>query len=192
MSRFFINRVELTTLYPTHNHSPDFWEKLGRAVPSFGFIEEILGRAIYALTGIRRCTLKEFVAGYKAWSSQLNLALTGNLGQLADSFGRAARENPENVTENVDEIVEQIKAAARLRNVLCHGSWRPPDERGASVPFFVPYNKDGPKEVFGTAIDSEDLKQVQAHVAELICSVMDTVISMGSQSPGSSGPGKPI
>ncbi|MBS7539598.1 hypothetical protein [Ancylobacter lacus] len=192
MSRFFINRAELPPLFPTHKHSPDFWEQLGRTVASFGFLEETLGRAIYALTGTRRCNLKEFEAGYKAWSSQLDLALTGKLGQLADSFGRAARKNPENVTENVDEIVEHIKAAARFRNVLCHGSWRPPDERGASVPFFVPYNKDGPKEIFDTPIDSEDLKQVQANVTEIICSIMDTVTAMGWQFPGSSGPGKLI
>lgn len=30
--------------FPTHLHEPAFWESLGRAVATFGFLEEILGK----------------------------------------------------------------------------------------------------------------------------------------------------
>ena len=36
------------------------------------------------------------------------------------------------------------------------------------------------------------LKQVQQHVTELTCAVMNTVTHMGWQFPGSPGPGNPI
>jgi hypothetical protein len=85
-------------------------------------------------------------------------------------------------------LVEDIKAATVVRNVLCHGSWRTPNADGASVPLFVNRHK----EVFETPIDVTYLQQVQAHVAELACSVVDTVTHMGWQFPGGAGPGKPI
>jgi hypothetical protein len=72
--------------------------------------------------------------------------------------------------------------------MLCHGSWRLPDENGASVPLFV-HRKNGK---FGTPIDLAYPKQVQAHVVDLICSVIDTVTHMGWQPPEGAGPGKPI
>jgi len=75
-----------------------------------------------------------------------------------------------------------------MRNVLCHGSWRKPNEEGGSVPFFV--NKQ--MMVFDTAVDIAFLQQTQAHVAELACAVINSVTHMGWQFPGGAGLGKPI
>ncbi|MCZ7676020.1 MAG: hypothetical protein M5U35_09335 [Roseovarius sp.] len=114
--------------------------------------------------------------------------MTDQLVKLAEAYGKATRENPETTTENVSDLVEDIKAAAAIRNVLCHGSWRTPDNSGASIPLFV----NRKKEVFETPIDVAYLRQVQAYVAELSCSVIDTVTHMGWQFPGGTGPGKRI
>jgi hypothetical protein len=46
--------------------------------------------------------------------------------------------------------------------------------------------------VFDTEIDVAYLMQVQAHVAELSVSVVNTVTHMGWQFPGGAGPGKAI
>ena len=81
-----------------------------------------------------------------------------------------------------------LREASRIRNVLCHGSWRTPDKNGASTPLFV----DRKGEVFDTAVDCAFLDQVQRHVAELACGVVDLVANMGWRFPGSSGPGRPI
>jgi hypothetical protein len=91
-------------------------------------------------------------------------------------------------TENVDELVERIKKATVIRNVLCHGSWRTPNANNAAVPLFV--NRQ--KQVFDTAIDIPYLEQVQAHVVELVCCVTESVTHMGWRFPGGAGPGKPI
>jgi hypothetical protein len=107
---------------------------------------------------------------------------------LADSYAKAVRENPAATIENVDELVRDIKKAAVVRNVLCHGSWAVPDANGKSIPFFV----DRKLRIFDTPIDIGYLKQTQMDLRDLICSVMDTVTHMGWQFPGGAGPGAPI
>ena len=188
VNRSIIDRDKLPPLFPTHRHSPQFWEQLGRTIATYGFLEEVLGKAIFAFTATRAYSPDEIDAAYQAWLPQLERALTDQLWNLAESYGAVARDNPATTTENVDELVEDIKKATVVRNVLCHGSWRPPNANGASMPLFV--NRQ--KQVFDTAIDIAYLEQVQAHVAELACSVVDTVTHMGWQFPGGAGPGKRV
>lgn len=188
MKQSTINRDKLPPLFPTHRHSSLFWEHLGRTIASYGFLEEILGKAIFAFSATRSYRADEIDAAYQAWLPQLERALSDQLWNLAESYGKAVREYPSDKIENVNELVEDIKEATVIRNVLCHGSWRSPDENGSSVPLFV----DRHKRLFDTAIDIEFLKQVQAHVAELACRVMETVTCIGWRFPGSMGPGKPI
>lgn len=175
-------------MFPTHNHEPEFWEHLGRAIASYGFLEEVLGKAIFAFTATRNYEEHEIKHAYDAWLPQLERALTDQLVNLAEVYGKVTKENPETTTTNVSEIVQDIKDAAGIRNVLCHGSWRSPNANGESKPLFV--NRQ--KEVFDTAIDVAYLKKIQKHVSELTCSVVDTVTHMGWQFPGGAGPGKAI
>lgn len=183
--RAIIDRDRLPHKFPTHTHLPQFWEQLGRTVATFGFLEEVLGKAIFAFTATRRYGSEEVDAAYHAWLPELERALSDQLWNLAEGYGKAVRENSDATTENVGELVDAIKEATIIRNVLCHGSWRTPDANGASVPLFV--NRQ--KEVFETAIDIAYLLRVQAHVAELVCAVIDTVTHMGWQFPGGAGPG---
>lgn len=188
VNRTIIDRASLPKMFPTHRHEPEFWEHLGRAIASFGFLEEVLGKAIFAFTATRRYSQDQIDAAYDAWLPKLERALTDQLINLAESYGKATRENPDTTTENVSDLVEDIKKAAVIRNVLCHGSWRTPDSGGASTPLFV----NRKKEIFETPINVAYLRQVQVDVAELSCSVVDTVTHMGWQFPGGAGPGKCI
>jgi hypothetical protein len=188
VNRSIVDRHKLPRSFPTHAHSPQFWEQLGRTIATYGFLEEVLGKAIFAFTATRSYSTDEIDAAYQAWLPQLERALTDQLWNLAESYGKAARDNPATTTENVGELVEHIKKASILRNVLCHGSWRKPNANGASVPLFV--NRQ--KQVFDTAIDIAYLAQLQGHVVELACSVIDSVTHMGWQFPGGVGSGKPI
>jgi hypothetical protein len=188
INRAIIDRANLPQMFPTHRHEPEFWEHLGRTIASFGFLEEVLGKAIFAFTATRRYSLAEIDAAYEAWLPKLERALTDQLVNLAEAYGKATRENPDTTTENVSELVEDIRAAAVIRNVLCHGSWRAPDANGASVPLFM--NRQ--KEIFETPIDVTYLQQVHANVVALSCSVVDTVTHMGWQFPGGAGPGRRI
>jgi len=188
VGRALVDRNGLPDIFPTHRHTAEFWEQLGRSIATFGFLEEVLGKAIFAFTATRHYRPDEIDAAYRAWLPKLERALTDQLWNLVGAYEKAALENPETTTENISELAEDIRQAAKLRNVLCHGSWRLPNADGASLPRYV--NRQ--KEVFETEIDVAYLRRLQRHVAELACSVMDTVTHMGWQFPGGAGPGKPI
>jgi hypothetical protein len=143
------------------------------------------------LTGTRKYEAHEIEGAYEAWLSELEKALSDTLSPLADSYGKAVRENQDSTIGNVGELVQRIKEAGAIRNVLCHGSWRVPDNEGKSLPLFVKRKKGNP-EVFETKIDISFLRQVQDEVRNLACDVIDTVTQMGWQFPGGGGPGERI
>ena len=174
--------------FPTHRHSSAFWESLGRAVASFGFLEEILGKAIFLFTATRRYDELEIKKAYDEWLPKLERALIDPLGKLIDAYGNAVRDHPDAKADHLEDLLSDLRKAAALRNVLCHASWQAPDENGASVPFYV--NRQ--KQIVESAVDCNFLDQTQRHVAELACAVVNTVTIMGWQFPGSNGPGNSI
>lgn len=186
--RYVVDVRRLPSRFPTHLHAPAFWEALGRAVGTFGFLEETLGRAIFSFTATRQYTEHEIQAAYEKWLPTLQRALSDPLGQLIDTYGRAVREHQDATIENLSELLADLRAAAVVRNVISHGSWRAPDESGQSLPLFI--NRQG--ERFDTPIDTAFLDKVQRHAGELACAVVNTVTHMGWQFPGSLGPGQPI
>ncbi len=185
---YIVSKDDLPKQYPTHKHESAFWECLGRAIATFGFLEEVLSRAIFSFTATRLYSDSEIQQAYDEWLPKLERALNDTLGHLIITYEKSVRDNPMATIENIDELVMYLKEASKIRNVLCHGSWRLPDSSGASIPFFV--NRQ--KEVFETAIDCQFIDKVQKHTAELICEVVNTVTHMGWQFPGSNGPGKVI
>lgn len=52
--------------FPTHRHSSDFWQALGRAVATFGFLEETLGKAIFSFTAMRSYPDDQIEEAYRA------------------------------------------------------------------------------------------------------------------------------
>ena len=178
----------LSAKFPTHRHEGRFWESLGRAVGTFGFLEEILGKAIFALSATKPYDRAEIDAAYEKWARRLEKALTDPLGNLIEDYEKTMREHPDATTEDLDYLIGRLREASRIRNVLCHGSWQVPDSQGASVPLFV----DRKRNVFDAAVDCAFLDQVQQHVAELSCAVRNSVTRMGWRFPGSPGPGRPI
>jgi hypothetical protein len=187
-SRHVVAVDELPLGFPTHRHSSDFWQALGRAVATFGFLEETLGKAIFSFTAMRSYPDEQIEEAYRGWLKTLERALSDPLGNLIDSYGKAVCDHGDATIENLDELIADLRAAAVIRNVICHGSWGIPDDAGRSLPLFV--NKRIKK--FEIPIDTAYLDQLQRHTAELACAVINTVTHMGWQFPGSSGPGDPI
>ncbi|NQT59343.1 MAG: hypothetical protein HQ557_10215 [Bacteroidetes bacterium] len=186
--RYIVKQEALPEKYPTHMHETAFWESLGRAVATFGFLEEVLSKAIFSFTATRSYAEHEIQQAYSQWIPTLERSLSDPLGNLIDTYGKSVRNNPNATIENLDELLNELREASKIRNVLCHGSWGAPDSSGASIPFFV--NRQ--KEVFETAINCQFIDQVQRHATELVCSVINTVTHMGWQFPGSGGPGEII
>ena len=181
--RHCIDSHALPDRFPTHGHEASFWESLGRAVATFGFLEEILGKAIFAFTAMRSYEEDEIHQAYNAWIPKLERALSDPLGNLIDTYGKAVRDHPDAEIENFDELLGDLRKAAQMRNILCHGSWGLPNTQGASVPFFV--NRQ--KQIVDSAMDRQFIDQVQHHTASLACAVINTVTQMGWQFPGTIG-----
>jgi len=186
--RNIVKQDALPEKFPTHAHSAAFWESLGRTIATFGFLEEILSKAIFAFTATRPYEEHEVQKAYLDWLPKLERALMDPLGNLIDTYGKSVRDNPNPTIENLEELISDLRESSKIRNVLCHGSWGVPNANGASIPFFM--NRQ--KMIFDTTVDCQFLDQVQEHVTELICSVINTVTHMGWQFPGSNGPGKTI
>lgn len=51
---FAVDPDRLPANFPTHRHEAEFWEALGRGVATFGFFEEVLGKAIFSVTATRQ------------------------------------------------------------------------------------------------------------------------------------------
>jgi hypothetical protein len=188
VKRFVVHLDNLPALFPTQRHSPIFWEALGRAIATFGFLEEVLGKAIFSFTATREYPQSEIEAAYENWLPTLEKALIDPLGNLIETYGKAVRDNSATTVENLDHLLCQLREASVIRNVLCHGSWPSPRADGSSLPLFV----NRKTQVWDTAIDVPYLMQTQKAVADLGCAVITTVTHMGWQFPGSHGPGKTI
>ncbi len=187
IKRFAVDIDRIPEKFPTHRHDAPFWEALGRTVGTFGFLEEVLGKAIFAFTATRQIPPDQIESEYAKWRPTLERALEDPLGGLIDSYGCSARKH-QDAPPYLDDLLKQLREASVWRNAICHGSWRVPDEQGRSIPLYV----DKKRGVFETPIGIAALKQLQRHVAELACAVVNTVTQLGYQFPGSSGPGKPI
>ena len=178
----------LPSRFPTQSHSSEFWESLGRAVATFGVLEEVLTKAVFSFTATRPYSEAEIDDAYAKWVPLLERTVSDQLGALIGSYEKAVKDHPKSEVEHFENLIVDLREAAKIRNVICHGSWRLPNQDGASIPFFV--NKK--KEVFETPIDCAFLDQLQRHTSELAAFVISTVTAMGWQFPGSVGPGIPI
>lgn len=187
-TRNVVDQSALPENYPTHRHEACFWECLGRTVATFGFLEEVLAKGIFAFTATTKYSEEEIGQAYSQWLPKLEKSLSDQLGGLIDTFGKAVRDNSDATIENLDDLLTDLRAASKIRNVLCHCSWRTPENNGASTPFFVSRQK----ERFETPIDILFLKQVQKNAVDLVCAVINSVTHMGWQFPGSSSPGEVI
>ena len=88
---YVVNRNALPDRFPTHKHEPAFWEALGRTVATFGFLEDVLCKAIFAFTATTHYEEDEIEEAYRAWLSTLERALVDPLGNLINHKSSRAR-----------------------------------------------------------------------------------------------------
>jgi hypothetical protein len=151
-------------------------------------LEDVLSKAIFALTATTRYAEHELAGAYAAWLPTLEKALVDPLGGLIHTYESAFRKHTDADAQDFDALLNDLRKASALRNVICHGFWGPADESGATVPSFI----NRKKEAFATPIDAQYLLRIQQATTELACSVIETVTRMGWQFPGSTGPGEPV
>ncbi len=186
---YLVNFDQLPELYPTHLHGAAFWEWLGRTVATYGFLENVLARAIFAFSGTRQYSEDEVQAALEKWIPKLEQSLADTLYPLIQAYEKEVLSHQSSPPEGLGDLIESLKEAAQLRNVLCHGFWNPPNEEGAAIPFFM-RSKD--KKLFDTPVDVMFLQRTQRATMELSAAVINTVTVLGYRFPGTSGPGRPV
>ncbi|WP_156842081.1 hypothetical protein [Novosphingobium aquimarinum] len=174
--------------FPTHLHLDEFWQELGRTIATYGFLEETLGKAIFAFTAVTEYQDDEVSTALEKWQGQLEKALTDPLGAKIQAYESAVKAYGRCGLSGFETLILDLRKASHLRNALCHASWRPPDQNGASRARFF----DRKFYEFETAVDVSFLNHTRRHVVELAMAVVSSVTSNGWQFPGSNGPGEPI
>jgi len=187
--RHSIDARQLPTFYPTHMHDGQFWEALGRAVASFGFLENVLARAIFAFTATTEYPEDKIEDEYNKWIIKLEKSLSDTLRPLIDTYQASVKNSGHPTPHDFDSLISDLIKVFEYRNVLCHGCWSAPDEKGESIPFYV---RKSDKMKFEMPIDIRLLKNIQQAVSELIIAIIETVTTLGYQFPGSRGPGSEI
>lgn len=168
--------------WPTHTHKSDFWEVLGRTVASFGFLEELLARAIFAITGTKKVSSDESQEEeFRKWSEHLLKAMSDTLSGLIRKYKTALEENPSFSTKETNLLIKDLEGLKEWRNILCHCSWRSPNAEGNCIPLFMKRSGD----ILQNEIDIETIQQVRKKTVELTCEVMNSVTVHGYEFPGS-------
>jgi hypothetical protein len=82
-----VSQANLQENFPTDHLPREFWENLGRAVATFGYLEKVLGKAIFVFIGTRHhSTPEELESQLDILYQKLEIALTGQLGALIDTY----------------------------------------------------------------------------------------------------------
>src|ERR1039457_5382485 len=113
---YIVNQGALPEKYPTDKHEAVFWESLGRAVATFGFLEETLAKAIFSLTATRPYDEHEIQQAYTEWLPKLERTLTDPLGNLIDTYGKSVRDSPMATINEIDELLNDLREASKIRN----------------------------------------------------------------------------
>lgn len=192
-----VHRNAIPLNFPTHLNPPEFWEELGRTIASFGFLEDMLVKAYFAITATTPHefrTEEDAEAAVEEWRDQLLYAMADTLVGLAQRYAAAVRRNELARFPDIDALETSITNAAVLRNALCHGFWGPPDAFGKSdLSYFRMLGKRVDNfEKLETRIDVAWLRQLRAETVELAYDVIDSVTVMGLQFPGGAGLGDPV
>lgn len=118
---------------PCPRLDPDMAAAIGHAVGSFGFLEESLKRAIYSLT-LKELGDNASESTLQAWIQRMENLADDSMGTLIDAFAVAMR-NANAPGRKV--LVADLRDIRKMRNLICHASWRPGPSPGLWQPTFI-------------------------------------------------------
>lgn len=142
----------------------DMAAALGRAVASFGQLEEALKRTIFTLT---RKDLGQDAsqAELEDWLQRMEDLADDSLGTLVDSFRAAAKQAG---TRDHRPLLAQLDEIRRKRNLLCHASWR----RGRAPKKWHPTFINTRGEAYPDDMDAADINHIRAETRQAMTEVV--------------------
>ena len=115
-------KVEVT---PVHDPTVQLWEQIGRAVATFGMLEDLLPRALYIITGYQRVDETEDTnQQVEEWCARLIKSMSDTLGGLALSLKAAWKERDGVLQPENAKLVQEIQVLTKLRNRVCHATYQ--------------------------------------------------------------------
>ncbi|MFC3571045.1 hypothetical protein [Paracoccus sp. TOH] len=151
---------------------PDFAAALGQCVANLGWLEEIIKRAIYALERARLAddlTEEEL----QSWLTRMGAIADDSMGTLIEQLDAAMRRYPGLRDRN--RITDRLYEIRQHRNLLCHASWRPTEDKLRWHPAFV--NTRG--EVQRQPLGVPDLNAISEATVEMGVRVMRVMRATG-------------
>lgn len=175
--------------WPTHLLPDTFWAELGQPIATFGFLEDHIKRALFALSGTRPIKAGADVsAEVDKWSERLETQLSDVLGSLVPKlYDELNLDNRIDETFKI-ELISRLRDAKDIRNILCHASWGRPDSNASVLPRFF-HKKEGE---ITSPINIPFLQQTRSETITIICDITDMITQLGYQFPGSRGPCSPV
>lgn len=168
--------------FPTHAHSAEFCEAVGRAVMTCGYLENCLLQTCRALLMLNE---KESGRSAEEVAKEADLKIAAHasdtLFSLIKFYGECCNNNRYVSPIRTEKVAELCKKIGPLRNVLCHGFWHKPGVDGSVKIDFV----NRKLEKFDTPITIEWLNQMQRHCAEVAAEVESTwALALGNKKYG--------
>lgn len=147
---------------------------LGQCVASFGWLEEIIKRTIYALDRARLAddlTEEEL----QAWLARIGGIADDSMGTLIEQLDAAMRRHPGLRDRN--KITDRLGEIRLERNLLCHASWRPTERKTHWHPAFV----SSRGEVQRQPLSVEDLERIREATVEVGARVLRVMRATGEE-----------
>lgn len=166
-----IDTESIPVKYPTHTHSAEFCEAVGRAVMTCGYLEQRLFQTCRALLILKgKGSGREAQEVAAEVDAKIAPHLTDSLASLIRFYRECCEQNRDVSPIRTEKVATLCRDIGTLRNVLCHGFWHKPNNDG-SVKVDFANRKNGR---FDTPITIAWLNQMQRHCAEVAAEVDST------------------